>query len=62
MKKKSATEKYMYVVTKKPLFFYCFLCFGIALFLFLTLTTKIETADGARSLLYVIFVKAGKGL
>ena len=62
MKKKSAAERYMYIVTKKPLFFYGFLCFGVALFLYLTLTTKIETADGVRSLLYIIFVKAGKGL
>jgi len=50
----------MYIVTKKPLFFYGFLCLGVALFLYLTLTTKIETAHGVRNLLYVIFVRAGK--
>ena len=60
MKKKNPAEKYMYVITKRPIVFYTFLCLGVTLFLYLTLSTKIDTAEGLKSLLYIIVVKAGK--
>jgi hypothetical protein len=62
LKKKSIGVRYLKLATKKPLFFYSILLFGIALFLYLTLTTKIETATGSRTLLRIIFLQAGKGL
>lgn len=63
MRKKSFGQKYIYITTKKPLFFYAFLLLGIALFNWLTLTTRIDTADGSsQTLFYMIFVRAGKGL
>jgi len=52
----------MLIATKKPLFFYTILLMGVALFLWLTLTTYIDTVDGGQSLFYIIFAKAGKGL
>ena len=55
-------KKYMYIATKKPLFFYAFLLLGTALFLWLTLTTNIDTANGKRTLFEMIFVNAGRGL
>ena len=62
MKKRSFGVRYLRLVTKKPLFFYSVLLFGVALFLCLTLTTKIETVSGSYSLLHMIFINAGKGL
>lgn len=62
MKNKSFAQKYMLFATKKPLFFYTFLLAGVALFLWLTLTTRVETSDGTQTLLHLIFVQAGKGL
>ncbi|MDR0948388.1 MAG: hypothetical protein LBM69_02575 [Lachnospiraceae bacterium] len=64
MKKKKNTfaQKYMLWTTKKPLFFYTFLLLGTALFLWLALTTQIETDEGTQTLLYMIFVRAGNGL
>jgi len=62
MKKKTFGQKFMLIATKKPLFFYTILLMGVALFLWLTLTTYIDTVDGGQSLFYIIFAKAGKGL
>ena len=55
-------KKYIYIATKKPVFFYAFLLCGIALFLWLTLTTNIDTTEGKRTLFEIIFINAGKGL
>jgi len=55
-------KKYIYIATKKPVFFYTFLFLGAALFLWLTFTTNIDTADGKRTLFEIIFINAGKGL
>ena len=52
----------MNIATKKPLVFYSFLAIGVALFLWLTLSMQISTADGSHSLFYVIFVQAGKSV
>jgi len=60
--KKSFGARYLHLATKKPWFFYSVLLFGVALFLFLTLTTKIETESGIQTLFHIIFVRAGKGL
>lgn len=62
MKKKSLGARYLHVATKKPWLFYSVLLFGVALFLYLTLTTTIDTDTGSRTLLYMIFVRAGRGL
>jgi hypothetical protein len=62
VKKKTLAQKYMLLATKKPILFYSFLLVGVALFLWLTMTTEIETADGTISLFYLIFAQAGKGL
>jgi hypothetical protein len=62
VKKKTFAQKYILWATKKPLFFYTFLLAGVALFLWLTLTTRIETTDGTRTLFNLIFAQAGKGL
>jgi hypothetical protein len=52
----------MLLATKKPIIFYSFLLVGVALFLWLTMTTEIKTAEGMVSLFYLIFAQAGKGL
>lgn len=62
MKKKSLGVRYLHLVTKKPLFFYSFLLFGVALFLYLTLSTKLETDTGLQTLFHMIFIRAGRGL
>jgi hypothetical protein len=62
MKKKTFGVRYLRLATKKPLFFYSVLLLGTALFLYLTLTTRIDTDNGSYSLLHMIFIKAGKGL
>jgi hypothetical protein len=62
MRKKTAAVKYMHIATKKPLLFYSFLALGITIFLYLAMTTRIETTDGSKTLLWMIFVKAGRGL
>jgi hypothetical protein len=62
MKKETAAAKIMSIAVKKPLLFYSFLALGITVFLYLTLTTRIETTDGTKTLLWMIFVKAGRGL
>ena len=61
-KKRSLAARYLHLATKNPWFFYGVLLFGIALFLFLTLTTKIETKSGVQTLFHLIFVRAGKGI
>ncbi len=53
---------YLHFATKKPGLFYSVLLLGIALFLYLTLITRIETETGSKTLLHIIFVQAGKGL
>jgi hypothetical protein len=62
MKNIAASAKLMRTAVKKPLLFYSFLALGITVFLYLTLTTHIETSDGTKTLLWMIFVKAGRGL
>lgn len=62
MKKRRFSMLFTRLVTKSPFFFYGFLLSGIALFLYLTITLKVETADGSVSLLYLIFVKAGRSI
>lgn len=62
MRKRSFSIRYLRLATKKPLFFYSVLMFGVVLFLYLTLTTRIEIDTGNYSLLHMIFIKAGKGL
>jgi hypothetical protein len=52
MKHKTFVQKYMLWATKKPLFFYSFLLAGVALFLWLTLTTQIETDEGTQTLFW----------
>lgn len=62
MKKQSLGVRYLHIATKKPLFFYGVLLFGVALFLYLTLSTKLETDTGLQTLFHMIFVRAGRGL
>lgn len=62
MKKQSFGVRYLHIATKKPLFFYSVLLFGVALFLYLTLSTKLETDTGMQTLFRMIFVQAGRGL
>ena len=62
MKKRSLGIRYLHLVTKKLWFFYGVLLFGAALFLYLTLTTTIETDMGSQTLFHIIFARAGKGL
>jgi hypothetical protein len=62
MKNKSASAQFMRIAVKKPLLFYSFLALGITVFLYLTLSTRIETSEGTKTLLWMIFVKAGRGL
>ena len=62
MKKRTLGQKYMQIATKRPLLFYGFLLAGVALFLWLTISMQIVTSDGTHSLLYVIFVQAGKSI
>jgi len=62
LKKRSIGIRYVHLATKKPLFFYSVLLFGVVLFLYFALTTKIETDAGSQTLLHMIFVRAGKGL
>jgi hypothetical protein len=62
MKKRSFNSRYLHLATKKPLFFYSVLLFGVGIFLYLTMTTKIETGTGSYSLLHMIFIQVGKGL
>ena len=62
MKKRTLVTKYIYMATKKPILFCSFLALGVALFLYLTLTTLIETTDGVKTLFWLIFTRAGRGL
>jgi len=62
MKKGMHPPKYMLLATRNPWFFYVFLLTGVVMFLWLTLTTQVETADGTQTLFYLIFARAGKGL
>lgn len=62
MKKQSFGKRYLYIATKKPLFFYGVLLLGVTLFLHLTLTTKLETDTGLQTLFHIIFARAGRGL
>lgn len=62
MKKRSFGARYTHLATKKPWFFYGVLLFGVALFLYLTLTIQIETDAGSETLFQIIFVRAGRGL
>ena len=60
--KKPLSEVYMRTITKRPVFFYMFLLVGISVFIYLTMTIKIETEEGVMSLLSLIMTKAGKGI
>lgn len=62
MKKRNLVTKCIYITTKKTIPFYSFLALGLALFFYLTLTTQIETTDGIKTLLWLIFTRAGRGL
>lgn len=62
MKKQTFAVKCMRAVTKNPIYFYGILSIGVALFLYLTLNTHIDTAEGSMSLFRMIFAKAGRGL
>lgn len=62
MKKQSFGIRYLHIATKKPLFYYGVLLFGVALFLYLTLSTMIETDSGTQTLFHMIFIRAGRGL
>lgn len=62
MKKKNLAIKYIHITTKKLIMFYSFLVFGVVLFLYLTLSTQIDTTDGVKSLFWLIFMRAGRGL
>jgi hypothetical protein len=62
MEKPSFITRYNDIATKKPWLFYSVLLLGITLFLFLTLTTTIETDAGSQTLFHIIFVRAGRGL
>lgn len=62
MKKKPLGVRYLKLATKQPMFFYSVLLFGVALFLYLTLTTRIETDADSQTLFHMIFLRAGRGL
>jgi hypothetical protein len=62
LKKQSLGVRYLNLATKKPWFFYGVLLFGVMLFLYLTLSTQIETTEGVQTLFHMIFVRAGRGL
>lgn len=60
MKKRITFEKwYVRHIIKTPTLFYLFLIIGIILFFILSLSIKM---DNGKSLLWQIFVNAGKGL
>lgn len=61
-KKRSLGVRYLHLVTKKPWLFYSVLLLGVALFLYLSLTTTLETEEGVQTLFHIIFLRAGKGL
>lgn len=61
-KKRSLGDRYLHLVTKKPWLFYSVLLLGVALFLYLSLTTTLETEEGVQTLFHIIFLRAGKGL
>jgi len=52
---------YTKYLVKSPIIFYSVLILSIAVFLYLTLTTYIETDYGAATLLRVILTRAGRG-
>ncbi len=54
-------QDYVKYIIKTPVLFYIFLLLGAALFIALGLIITIDNADGTVSLLYAIFVRAGKG-
>lgn len=62
IQKQTFGDRFRFTATKRPVFFYGVLLAGLAMFLWLTMSTTIETDEGLRSLLYVIFAKAGKGI
>ncbi len=60
--KKTKFQKfYVKYIIKSPLIFYTFLVFGVVCFLYISLTTMVDTSDGEISLLKLIITKAGKG-
>lgn len=75
-KKNDLGRKYTRLITSSPIPFVSFVLFGVILFLFLTITTKIHVVKSdspeelhlqrdvehkSETLLYRIFVKGGKG-
>ncbi len=54
-------QAYVKYMIKTPVLFYIFLLLGVALFVAISLLITVDTTDGPVSLLYAIFVKAGKG-
>ena len=60
MGKRKFSHKYTKYVVKSPVVFYGALILSIALFLYLTGTTFIETDSGIESLLRIILTQAGR--
>ncbi len=61
---KSFGRAYLKYVIKSPVFFYCFLIVGVGIFLYMTLTIRLDVSRGFEtdtvSLFEKIFLKAGK--
>jgi len=53
---------YTKYLVKNPIIFYSVLVLSIAVFLYLTITTHIETEEGMESLLRIIITRAGRGV
>ena len=62
MEKNPMGAKYNKYIVKNPFVFYSVLILSILVFLYMSSTTIIETADGMESLLKIIITKAGRGL
>ena len=60
MEKSKLSRRYTKYIVKSPVVFYGVLILSIALFLYLTGTTFIETDSGIESLLRIILTQAGR--
>lgn len=61
-KNEKFTRAYVKYMIKTPVLFYLFLLLGVGLFLTLGLLISVDSADGYVSLLYAIFIRAGRGI
>lgn len=52
---------YVKYIIKTSVPFYIFILLGVGIFLTLSLLITVDSADGQVSLLYAIFIRAGKG-